>query len=84
MMSCDSIASWTVPCRASGGRRRRQRPLGHSFVIRYKLKSAEPRAVKDVEGEEREGVENFTEHTILFTKHNVGRKRSRYGPWKMP
>ncbi|EWM22449.1 hypothetical protein Naga_100011g58 [Nannochloropsis gaditana] len=50
-----------------GARRRRQRVLGHSYLIKYLRKRDE---------EVRQDL-GSTESSILFTKHNTGRKRAR-------
>jgi hypothetical protein len=54
----------------SAMRRKKQRVLGHSYVITYQTreKAAE-------EGKE----DGFREHNVLITKHNIGRKRARCG-----
>jgi hypothetical protein len=48
-------------------RRRKQRVLGHSFVFKYKVPSPGP----------QDGEVKFEEHSILFTRHNIGRRRAR-------
>lgn len=50
-------------------RRRKQRVLGHSFLIKYLARR------NDGDGDE---YKEFVETSLLFTKHNTGRKRARY------
>lgn len=57
-------------------RRRKQRVLGHSFLLKYKRRRGEGK--HDGEGY-GDGLPNeLVEESILFTRHNIGRKRARY------
>jgi hypothetical protein len=54
--------------------------LGHSYLIKYKVHDGQGGAVRNVgdKGPDQAKDEHgYTVHTILFTRYNIGRKRSR-------
>ena len=67
------------PRQARAHRRRRQKVLGHSFLVRFKRRAGSSRA--DGSGEEAPGYgvspPVMEEASVLFARHNIGRKRAR-------